>query len=155
LNNLHERDLVAPLQEFVVWYHKPILGICLGMQLLADYSEENGYHEGLGWIRGKVLKLNVAPGIRVPHVGWNDVQVISPEPLFSRINGEANFYFDHSYHFIPAHEEDVAARVNYGESIVGAVKKDNICGVQFHPEKSQVTGLRLLKGFINSIPIHA
>jgi glutamine amidotransferase len=155
MNNLHERDLVAPLHEIVVNNHKPILGICLGMQLLADYSEENGYHEGLGWIKGKVLKLDATPGIRVPHVGWNDVQVISREPLFSRISGEANFYFDHSYHFIPAQEEDVAARVNYGDSIVAAVRKENICGVQFHPEKSQVTGLRLLKGFINSLPIHA
>lgn len=155
MDNLHKRDLAGPLHEIVVENKKPILGICLGMQLLADYSEENGYHEGLGWIKGKVVRLETMHDIRVPHVGWNDVEVLSEAPLFDRIKGEANFYFDHSYHFIPAMEEHVVARANYGNSIVAAVRKDNICGVQFHPEKSQITGLRLLKGFINSFTIHA
>lgn len=153
--NLHERDLVKPLNEIVVKDKKPILGICLGMQLLADYSEENGYHEGLGWIKGKVVRIKPKKDIRVPHVGWNDVEVKKTEPLFERIHGEANFYFDHSYHFIPNDENNIAARVGYGDSIVAAVKMDNILGVQFHPEKSQITGLRLLKGFLNSIYEHA
>jgi imidazole glycerol-phosphate synthase subunit HisH len=155
MENLHERDLIKPLNEIVVEGEKPILGICLGMQLLADYSEENGYHEGLGWIKGKVVRIEAKNNIRVPHVGWNDVNVVNIEPLFGRIHGEANFYFDHSYHFVPVDESNVAARVNYGDPVVAAVKMNNIHGVQFHPEKSQITGLRLLKGFINSIYEHA
>jgi imidazole glycerol-phosphate synthase subunit HisH len=155
MDNLHQRDLIGPLNEIVVKGKKPILGICLGMQLLADYSEENGYHEGLGWIKGKVVRIEPKKNIRVPHVGWNDVEVKNAEPLFERINGEANFYFDHSYHFIPTDENNVVARVGYGDPIVAAVKMDNIHGVQFHPEKSQITGLRLLKGFLNSIYVNA
>lgn len=155
MKNLHQRDLIEPLQEIVLEKKKPILGICLGMQLLADYSEENGYHEGLGWIGGKVVKIESKQDIRVPHVGWNDVEVTKNEPLFDRIKGEANFYFDHSYHFIPAEVDTIAAKVNYGASLIAAIKKENIHGVQFHPEKSQITGLRLLKGFLNSIYVHA
>ena len=155
MENLQRRHLIEHLQEMVVDGGKPLLGICLGMQLLADFSEENGYHKGLGWINGKVVRLEPESSIRVPHVGWNDVTVNKPEPLFERIKGEANFYFDHSYHFIPSDENYVAAKVNYGRSMVAAVKKDNIHGVQFHPEKSQITGLRLLKGFLNSVVTHA
>jgi imidazole glycerol-phosphate synthase subunit HisH len=155
MKNLLQRELIKPLQELVIQQSKPILGICLGMQLLADYSEENGYHEGLGWISGKVIKIESKRDIRVPHVGWNDVEVMKKQPLFERIIGEANFYFDHSYHFIPSDGSTVAATVNYAVPLVAAVKKDNIYGVQFHPEKSQVTGLRLLKGFLNSVYTHA
>jgi glutamine amidotransferase len=155
MRNLHQRDLIEPLQEIVFKKKTPILGICLGMQLLADYSEENGYHEGLGWITGKVVKINSQKDVRVPHVGWNNVEILKKEPLFERIKDEANFYFDHSYHFIPADENTIAATVNYAVPLVAAVKKDNIHGVQFHPEKSQITGLRLLKGFLNQVYIHA
>ena len=155
MENLQRRHLIEHLQEMVVDGGKPLLGICLGMQLLADFSEENGYHKGLGWINGKVVRLEPESSIRVPHVGWNDVTVNKPEPLFERIKGEANFYFDHSYHFIPSDENYVAAKVTYGRSMVAAIKKGNIHGVQFHPEKSQITGLRLLKGFLNSVVTHA
>lgn len=155
MDNLKKRDLITPLNEMVLGENKPLLGICLGMQLLADYSEENGYHEGLGWIKGKVVRIKDEPTTRVPHVGWNDVEVVNKAPLFVRIAGEANFYFDHSYHFACEDESHVAARVNYGRSLVAAVKRENVHGVQFHPEKSQITGLRLLKGFINAVSVHA
>ncbi|AKQ44793.1 hypothetical protein TH63_02780 [Rufibacter radiotolerans] len=151
MESLHERRLIVPLNELVLEQKKPILGICLGMQLLADFSEENGYHNGLGWISGGVIRIEGGQNLRVPHVGWNDVDIRQKEPLFDRMQGTSNFYFDHSYHFDAKNEEDVAARVNYGLGLVAAVKRGNIHGVQFHPEKSQITGLRLLKGFLNSI----
>jgi glutamine amidotransferase len=151
MHNLEERNLIAPLQQLVLEEKKPILGICLGMQLLADLSEENGTHRGLGWIPGKVIRIKGDEALRVPHVGWNDIQIFNRAPLFERLQGSSNFYFDHSYHFSCRNEKDIAAKVNYGEGLVAAVQRDNIHGVQFHPEKSQITGLRLLKGFINSL----
>lgn len=151
MDNLKERDLIDPLNKLVLEHRKPILGICLGMQLLANLSEENGVHEGLGWVPGKVVRINGNENLRVPHVGWNDVEVKYREPLFERLKGNCNFYFDHSYHFECSKSENVAAVVQYGIPLVAAVKNDNIHGVQFHPEKSQVNGLRLLKGFLNSI----
>jgi len=151
MNNLRERDLIAALNKMVLEKRKPLLGICLGMQLFADDSEENGLHKGLGWISGKVKRIQDEPKLRVPHVGWNDIDVINQSPLFDRLQNKRNFYFDHSYHFVCKDEKTVAAKVNYGKGLVAAVKKNNIHGVQFHPEKSQITGLRLLKGFLNSI----
>lgn len=155
MNNLRSRELVSPLTDLVVKNKKPILGICLGMQLLADTSEENGLHQGLGWIPGRVTKIENKNALRVPHVGWNDVQMVGDSPLFNRIRGEANFYFDHSYHFQPTNSRDIVATVDYGTPLVAAVQHLNIFGVQFHPEKSQLTGLRLMKGFINSILYNA
>jgi glutamine amidotransferase len=151
MNNLRERDLIAPLNEMVLEKRKPLLGICLGMQLFADESEENGLHKGLGWILGSVRRIQDQSNLRVPHVGWNDIDVIDQSPLFDRLQDKRNFYFDHSYHFVCKDEKNVAAKVSYGKGLVAAVKRNNIYGVQFHPEKSQITGLRLLKGFLNSI----
>jgi glutamine amidotransferase len=151
MDNLRNRDLIEPLNEMVLEKGKPLLGICLGMQLFADESEENGLHKGLRWIRGSVKKIQDQPDLRVPHVGWNDIDVIDQSPLFDRLQDKRNFYFDHSYHFVCNDEKDVVAKVNYGNGLVAAVKRNNILGVQFHPEKSQITGLRLLKGFLNSI----
>jgi imidazole glycerol-phosphate synthase subunit HisH len=151
IRNLKKNNLVPLLHTLVMEEKKPILGICLGMQLLATTSEENGIHEGLGWIPGTVRKFTPDPSIRVPHVGWNDVTINKTAPLFSRLNGAPNFYFDHSYHFDCADSADIAATCNYGGPIVAAVKRNNIHGVQFHPEKSQVTGLKLLRGFMNAI----
>ena len=151
MNNLNERNLVEPLNDLVLDQKKPILGICLGMQLLANHSEENGLHDGLGWIGGRVIRISGPRDLRVPHVGWNDIDIINRSPLFDRLNDHSNFYFDHSFHFKCNREEDIAARVNYGVPLVAAVKKDHVHGVQFHPEKSQLNGLRLIKGFLNSI----
>ena len=151
MTNLRKRDLVGTLNHLVLEKNKPILGICLGMQLLAERSEENGLHEGLGWIGGKVVRIDGAENLRVPHVGWNDIEVVNNKHLFERLQGQSNFYFDHSYHFVCTDQKDIAAKVNYGKQLVAAVKRNNICGVQFHPEKSQITGLRLIKGFLNNI----
>lgn len=140
------------LTRLVVEEKKPILGICLGMQLLANDSDEHGFHQGLGWIRAHVRKMNLSDNLSLPHVGWNQVasDVMLENMMFKNVPKNSNFYFDHSYHFIPA--EDVpTAQTEYGISIKCAIVKDNIWGVQFHPEKSQINGLRVIKNFLRSI----
>ena len=123
----------------------PFLGICVGMQLLADAGEEHGVHQGLGWIGGTVRAICPAERqVRVPHMGWNDVWAASPHPLIE--TGEA--YFLHSYHFDDCAAEAVVATTDHGGSLVAAVAHDTIIGVQFHPEKSQAYGLRFLERFL-------
>ena len=120
------------------------------MQLLASFSEENGEHEGLGWIEGRVRKLNLSGNLAVPHVGWNDVTMKTDSPIFSRNTQNTNFYFDHSYYF-DCSEDYVVGFCEYGIKVTAAVQRENIFGVQFHPEKSQTSGLKLFRGFFNSI----
>jgi glutamine amidotransferase len=148
--NLRSRNLHTLLNEEVLVKKKPILGICLGMQMLAESSEENGWHEGLNWIPGKVKKLVLPPSFPVPQVGWNNIQVNQRDPLFSRTPENPNFYFDHSYHFDTTPQYRMAW-CDYGVEVTAAVNKDNIFGVQFHPEKSQTNGLKLFRGFFNAI----
>jgi glutamine amidotransferase len=147
---LRERGLADTLGEQVLVRRKPILGICLGMQLMATDSEENGLHRGLNWIPGHVRRLTVPRELAVPHVGWNDVQVAHRAPLFSRTGDQPAFYFDHSYHFVCG-DDHRAAICDYGGAVTAAVQRDNIFGVQFHPEKSQINGLRLLRGLFLSV----
>ena len=159
MNNLKNLGISDTLSEEVLLNKKPILGICLGMQVMADYSEENGYHKGLGWIEGGLVKLEAKNDLRVPHVGWNNIKIIEKEPLFSKIEDGASFYVDHSYHF-NGKKEYVSAVCNYGFDVVMAFQKENIFGVQFHPEKSQNNGLKLFRSFfdflgIKSIKKHA
>ncbi|TMI64946.1 MAG: imidazole glycerol phosphate synthase subunit HisH [Bacteroidetes bacterium] len=149
-NNLKERNLDIILNEVVLVKKKPILGICVGMQLLATESEENGLHTGLNWIEGRVRKLELPKEYAVPHVGWNNVKLNRKDPLFSRNTEEVNFYFDHSYYF-SCPDKYVAAYADYGIKVTAAVQKENIFGVQFHPEKSQTSGLKLFRSFFNSI----
>jgi imidazole glycerol-phosphate synthase subunit HisH len=149
MNNLHQLKIINVLHEQVFINKKPILGICLGMQMLAESSEEKGFHQGLGWIKGKVVKIN-SKDLQVPHVGWNEIEIKKKHPLFTRTNSNPHFYFDHSYHFI-CESSAIAAKFAYGNKMVAAVQKDNIFGVQFHPEKSQNNGLRLYRGFFNYI----
>lgn len=150
INNLIDRNLDKILNESVIINKKPILGICVGMQLLATNSEENGLHNGLDWIKGSVQKINAPKPLSVPHVGWNDVKSMNQNILFNRNVGNANFYFDHSYHFV-CDENYVAGYCDYGTRITAAVQRENIFGVQFHPEKSQTNGLKLFRSFFNSI----
>jgi glutamine amidotransferase len=150
VRNLKSRGLDKVLNEQVLVKKKPILGICVGMQMLATISEENGVHEGLNWIPGTVKRLELPPSFAVPHVGWNDVHIKQTEPLFERNPDHSNFYFDHSYHF-ECDDKYVAAYCDYGAKVTAAVQRDNIRGVQFHPEKSQVSGLRFFRSFFNSI----
>jgi glutamine amidotransferase len=134
----------------VLHKNKPFLGICVGMQMLANGSHENGWHTGLGWINGEVKKLELPKPYSIPHVGWNDIVVKKHSELFSRSGDGTNFYFDHSYHF-ECEEQYLAATCDYGITVTAAVQNENIFGVQFHPEKSQNSGLKLFRGFLNSI----
>jgi len=152
MNNLKKLRILDTLSREVLLNKKPILGICLGMQIMADYSEENGYYKGLGWIEGGFIKLEPKDNLRVPHVGWNNIKIIKKEPLFSKIEDGASFYVDHSYHF-KGKKEYVSAACNYGFDIVMALQKENIFGVQFHPEKSQNNGLKLFRSFFDYLGI--
>lgn len=133
----------------------PTLGICLGMQLLADQGEENGQHEGLGLVPGRVRRLQPLRGERVPHVGWNEVAQQRPYPLFDGIPDRADFYFVHSYHFDAAPGAEVAACTPYCGEFVAVVRCGNVWGTQFHPEKSSRLGLRLLRNFLGERGGHA
>jgi glutamine amidotransferase len=148
--NLRKHMLHEILGEEVLVRKKPILGICVGMQMLAEGSEENGWHDGLGWIPGRVKKLVLPASLSVPQVGWNNLFIQKSDPLFSRTSANPNFYFDHSYHFetVPAYR---MAWCEYGIEVTAAVYKENIFGVQFHPEKSQSNGLKLFRGFFNAV----
>ncbi|MGQ3176280.1 MAG: imidazole glycerol phosphate synthase subunit HisH [Blastomonas fulva] len=137
--------MVEVLEERVIRGGVPFLGICVGMQLLATQGVEHGVHAGLGWIPGEVRLIDAAPGIKVPHMGWNDVVPEAGAPLIAHGEG----YFLHSYHFVAADEAHVAARTDHGGPVTAAVARDNIIGVQFHPEKSQAYGLDLLRRFLD------
>jgi glutamine amidotransferase len=149
MQNLHARGLVDALNEAVMQKGKPVLGICLGMQLLADGSEEAPGVQGLGWIPGQVRKF-LDKSLRLPHMGFNAAAPVQGEnPFFPPVDGAApDFYFVHSYCFSPDNEAHVLARSSYGGEFVSAVRKDRIIGVQFHPEKSQSNGLRLISQFM-------
>lgn len=151
IQNIKKRNLVEILNYQVLELKKPILGICVGMQLLATYSEENGKHEGLNWIKGEVKKLTLSKEFSVPHVGWNDVIIKSKDPLFTKNTDLSNFYFDHSFYFDCYDEKNVIAYCDYDIKVTAAVQKNNIFGVQFHPEKSHNNGLKMFRDFINSI----
>jgi len=151
IENIKKHNLIEIMNHQVLEIKKPILGICVGMQLLATYSEENGMHEGLNWISGGVKKMNLSKEFVVPHVGWNDIIIKSKDPLFAKNSDTCNFYFDHSYYFDCDYEENIIAFCDYDIRVTAAVQKDNIFGVQFHPEKSHNNGLKMFRGFFNSI----
>lgn len=148
MKNLNSLGFLDGLKEEVLRNKKPFLGICLGMQLLADEGEENGITKGLGWLPGRVRRFKVdEKKYRVPHVGWNDVAVSGDGALFKGIQNPV-FYFVHSYHLVPEDPADVIAHCDYGEKFAAAVRRGNIFGTQFHPEKSQKNGLKLLENFL-------
>lgn len=141
--------LEEAMRERVLVGAAPFLGICVGMQLLADRGVEHGVTPGLGWIGGEVRKIErTDPAIKIPHMGWNDVEVTSHAALVEA--GEA--YFLHSYHFVPEDGHTIAAMTDHGGGLVAAVARDNLVGVQFHPEKSQAFGLGLLRRFLEWKP---
>jgi glutamine amidotransferase len=149
ITNLRATGLIDALTEQVQQKGKPFLGICLGLQLLADVSHENGTYEGLGWLPGKVEQLTVSdPRLKLPHIGWNDV-TFGETALATGLRKNPIFYFDHSYHFVSAAPDVVIASCQYGGTFTAAVQKDNMFAVQFHPEKSQEIGLRLLRNFLS------
>jgi imidazole glycerol-phosphate synthase subunit HisH len=146
---LQRSGMREALDELVLVRAVPVLGVCVGMQILAAGSEE-GRLPGLGWIEGDVRKFAVASSrqtVRLPHMGWNDVNPVSGSALFSGLESDARFYFLHSYYFRCARDEDILARAEYGSVFCCAVQSKGIFGVQFHPEKSHRYGTRLLKNF--------
>jgi len=148
MQNIVEKKLDVVIKDLAISNKKPIIGICLGMQLLADDSEENGFHKGLGLIEGSIKRIVLPEQYKVPHVGWNKVVNRDSSDLYTRVSPGSNFYFDHSYHF-ECDEKFISGTVDYGKGITASVERENIYGVQFHPEKSQTAGLKLLRSFFS------
>ncbi|TSA38384.1 MAG: imidazole glycerol phosphate synthase subunit HisH [Porphyromonadaceae bacterium] len=153
IKNLRQMGFVEPLGDMVMRDGVPILGICLGMQVMARRSFEGGEHEGLGWIDGDVIRIRPEDtSLRVPHIGWNEVHYDSESPLFARLPDICDFYFVHSY-FVHCNDPgDVEATCYYGGTITAAIRKKNVFATQFHPEKSQDYGLRILENFLKWEP---
>lgn len=144
---LHKQGLVEPLRQAVA-AGTPYLGICLGMQFLFEVSDEMGEHAGLGILPGRVTRFEDRPGLKVPHMGWNTLDICRESPLMAGLPAEPHVYFVHSYYCIPSDPGDVLATMNYGGAYCVAVQRENIYGVQFHPEKSQKNGLTILSNFL-------
>jgi glutamine amidotransferase len=149
MDNLRERQLIEPLRQFVLTENKPLIGLCLGMQLLFDASHEFGEHAGLGFIAGNVLPLEPEKiRLPVPHMGWNELTIQRESPILAEIpETERDVYFVHSFYCKADNREDVVATVEYGVEMDVVVQKNNLFGCQFHPEKSQQTGLKILQHF--------
>ena len=141
--------LIDTLNDFVLVQKKPIFGICVGMQLFAKIGYESEETKGFGWINGVVKKINnLNKTLKLPHIGWNQIEFKKDFLLFSGIENKSHMYFVHSYEFLTKQKDCIVATTNYGNSIIVAVAKDNIFGTQFHPEKSQKNGLKLLENFL-------
>lgn len=142
--------MVEELQTQVLKNKKPFLGICVGMQLLADFGFEYGKHSGLGFVAGDVVEVNNQNNtLKVPHIGWNNISIKKPHPVLNGIKDGEHFYFVHSFYFIPKNQNEIIATVNYGSELAAIISKENIIATQFHPEKSSDAGLQLLKNFIS------
>lgn len=153
IGNLERTGFVEALGEAVLEKGKPIFGICLGMQVMARRSFEGGEHPGLGWVDADVVRLRPAdPFLRVPHIGWNEVQYRPGSPLFTELPLAPDFYFVHSYHLECDDESVIDAVCDYGGTVTVAIRKDNIFATQFHPEKSQDYGLKVLLNFLKWNP---
>lgn len=147
INNLNKLGLIDALREKVVRDKTPILGICLGMQLFTEKSEE-GILPGLGWIKAETIKfLNNEADIKIPHMGWNTIKIEKENCIFKGMFDNPRFYFVHSYHVKCQDNKDIIATTNHGIDFVSVLEKDNILGIQFHPEKSHKFGMKILKNF--------
>ena len=148
LNNIN--GLVDTLNEFAITNKKPLLGICVGLQMFADIGYEETKTKGLGWISGKVSKIDNQNGkYKLPHIGWNQINILKKSRIFKDIENNSHMYFVHSYEFIPVDKSVISATTDYSSNVVCAVEKENIFGTQFHPEKSDKLGLQIIKNFIN------
>ena len=148
LNSIN--GLVDTLNEFAINIKKPLLGICVGLQMFADIGYEETETKGLGWISGKVSKINNQNNrYKLPHIGWNEINILKGSKIFKDIENNSHMYFVHSYEFIPNDKSVTAATTDYSSNIVCAVEKENIFGTQFHPEKSDKIGLKIINNFIN------
>ena len=142
--------LVDTLNEITIINKKPLLGICVGFQMFADVGYEEIETQGLGWISGKVSKIDNQNGkFKLPHIGWNELNIVKKSKILKDIKDKPHMYFVHSYEFIPEDKSVVSTTTNYSSSIVCSVEKENIFGTQFHPEKSDKDGLKIIENFIN------
>ena len=148
LNNIE--GLVNTLNEFAINQKKPLLGICVGLQMFADIGYEETETKGLGWLPGKVSKIDNQDGkYKLPHIGWNQINIVKESKIFKNIDNNSHMYFVHSYEFIPSDKNVISATTDYSTNIVCSVEKENLFGTQFHPEKSDKTGLQIIQNFIN------
>jgi glutamine amidotransferase len=142
--------LVESLDKFSLENKKPLLGICVGLQMFADVGYEETETKGLGWIPGKVSKIYNQNGkYKLPHIGWNQINIVKESKIFKNIENNSHMYFVHSYEFIPNDKSVISATTNYSSNIVCSVEKENLFGTQFHPEKSDKAGLKIIENFIN------
>jgi len=142
--------LVDTLNEFAVINKKPLLGICVGLQMFADIGYEESETKGLGWISGKVSKINNQNGkFKLPHIGWNELNIVKASQIFKDIKNKSHMYFVHSFEFIPEDKEVISATTDYSSNIVCSVEKENIFGTQFHPQKIDKEVLKIIDNFIN------
>ena len=142
--------LVDALKEFAITNKKPLLGICVGLQMFADVGYEETETKGLGWISGKVSKIDNQNGkFKLPHIGWNEIEIVKETKLFKSIKNKSHMYFVHSYEFIPNDKSVISATTDYSSKIVCSVEKDNLFGTQFHPEKSDKEGLKIIDNFLS------
>ncbi len=147
MHRLRERRFLDALRREVLEKGRPFLGICLGMQLLATRGSEHGTHEGFNWIPGVADRLPAAPDLRIPHVGWNDVRIVGGQSLYGGMGGTRTFYFVHSYVLVPNDPGVVTGLCRYGGEFAASIEWNNICGTQFHPEKSHRDGLAVLENW--------
>ena len=141
--------LVETLNEFAINNKKPLLGICVGLQMFADIGYEESETKGLGWISGKVSKIDNKQGkFKLPHIGWNEIDIVKKSQIYKGMENKSHMYFVHSYEFIPEDKNVISATTNYSSTIVCSVEKENIFGTQFHPEKSDKIGLKIIENFI-------
>ena len=148
LNSIN--GMINTLNEFAIENKKPLLGICVGFQMFADIGYEQVETKGLGWISGKVSKIdNQAGKFKLPHIGWNEINIMNDSNIFKGIENNSHMYFVHSYEFVPEDKSVISATTNYSSNVVCAAEKENIFGTQFHPEKSDKIGLKIIDNFIN------
>ena len=144
------KGLIDTLNEFVNNQKKPLLGICVGLQMFADVGYEETETKGLGWISGKVSKIDNQSGkFKLPHIGWNQINIVKDSKIYRNIDNDSHMYFVHSYEFLPNDKNVISATTHYSSNIVCSVEKENIFGTQFHPEKSDKIGLKIIDNFIN------